>query len=165
MIDSLPISPVFIDESTLRFCPASQIDRIVEAEGYTFFINEEVIHDVRCLECASWIESQLEQKRVKRHCLTRSCDIRLLTKITKSCGVCRGEVCSYVAAQRGNGIVIAQDAVARKLLLPHFPEVVALGADQFLHNHQLIAEQKILSKKQVTQFNSSRLVRLAEARM
>lgn len=132
-------TPVFLDESTLRFCPQTQILQIVEIEGYDYFIGEEVIHGVRHSECASRVVAQLTRGRVTPHRITRLDDIRLMTKIAKRCGACRGEVCSYVAAKRENGIVVAQDALAHELLASHIPGVTAVEPSGFLRGDHLVS--------------------------
>lgn len=130
-------TPLFLDESTLQFCPCPQILQIMEVEGYNCFIGEEIVHGVRHLKCADWIASQLAQGRVAPHRITRLDDIRLVTKIERRCGASRGEICSYVAAKRENGIVVAHDALAHDLLQRHIPGVVAIEPAHFLRDAHL----------------------------
>lgn len=133
-------TPLFLDESTLRFCPHPQILQIIEVEGYNCFIGEEIVHGVRRLECADWIASQLAQGRVAPHRITRLDDIRLVTKIERRCGASRSEICSYVAAKRENGIVVAHDALAHNLLQRHIPGVVAIEPAHFLRGANLLGD-------------------------
>ena len=158
-------TPLFIDESTFRFCPTEQIDRIVETEGYDCFVSEEIAASVRKLPCSVWIDRELHQGRVVSHRITRPDDIRLVCRLTKCSGACRGEICSYVAAQRERGIIITQDPVTRKLLAPHFPGVTALEPDEFLSDHPLTAERELLSNKQVMRPTSAHRLSLAQTKL
>lgn len=126
--------PIFLDESTLRFCPHHQILQVVEVESYGFFIGEEVVHGVRRLDCAGWVAAQLAQGRLNCHRITRLNDIRLVTQIVNRCGVCRGEACSYVAAKRENGIVVAQDLRAHEILTRHVPGVTTINPETFIRS-------------------------------
>lgn len=141
--------PLFIDASTVRHCPNEQIDRIIETKGYESLITEEVIDSVKHLDCANWIELRLAEERLRKHQIVHQEDIRLLLRVSKCCGACRSEVCSYLGARREHGIVITQDPTARKLLSPHFPEVTSYGPVEFLRKYRQPDQQQMLSDKKV----------------
>jgi bacterioferritin-associated ferredoxin len=118
----------FLDESTFRFCPPADVLQITAVAGYDFCVTEEVVEGICKLRCAAWVKASIKDGRISTHRITHLDDIQLITKIMKRCGVCRGEVCSYVAAKRENGIVVAEDSRVSRMLAPHVSGVRTINS-------------------------------------
>ena len=150
------LTPLFVDVSTVRFCPRDEIERIVQVEGYHSRISEEALASVENLECATWLRSLMMEKLLTSHQIVNGNDIRLLLHLSKRCGACRSEVSSYVGAAREEGIVITKDPKTRKFLQPHFPEVKAFGPDEFLRYDGRMDERELFPDKKVLFPSASR---------